>query len=106
MSKLHYVLAACAMCLTLPGCDRNKSGAEEAVLENLKDPDSARFGDFYYNPKTKKGCLTVNAKNSMGGFTGDQQAYVENTDDGWTNMAIAENSQDSCRAVFADTDSN
>lgn len=106
MSKLHYALAISAICLALPGCDRNKSGAEDAVLANLKDPDSAKFGDFYYNSETKKGCLTVNSKNSLGGYTGDQQAYVENTDDGWTNMAIAPIDQEGCRQVFADTGSD
>jgi len=73
MSKLPWIFAACAICLALPGCDSNKKGAEAAVLEDLRDPDSARFGEFYFNDETKKGCLTVNAKNSMGGYTGDQQ---------------------------------
>lgn len=96
MKKLT-LLAALAM---LAACDR--SGAEEAVRANLKDPDSAKFGDFYYNDKTKKGCLTVNARNSMGGYTGDQQAYVKHTDDGWEAIAVAAISADGCRRVHAD----
>lgn len=102
MSKLHYALAISAVCLALPGCDRDKSGAEDAVLETLKDPDSARFGEFYYNPKTKKGCLTVNAKNAMGGFTGDQQAYVVNMDGKWASLFIEDTSQEVCRQIHAD----
>lgn len=49
--------------------------AKKAVLSNLKDPDSAKFGKFSL-AGTKGACLTVNAKNSMGGYTGDQQAYL------------------------------
>ena len=106
MSKLHHALIISAVCLALPGCDSTRSGAEAAVLENLKDPDSAQFGEFYYNPDTGRGCLSVNAKNSLGGYTGDQQAYVRNTADGWENVDIVDKSQDFCRQVFADTGSD
>lgn len=88
--------------LALTACDRDRHGAEEITREALKDPESARFGDFYFNPQTKKGCLTVNAKNSMGGYTGDQQSYVEKTDKGWENVGIADIPVDSCRRVHAD----
>jgi hypothetical protein len=55
---------------------------------NLKDPDSARFGEFYFNTDTKKGCLVVNAKNSMGGYTGDRVASVKRSDAGWEVIDI------------------
>ena len=89
------------LCL-LAACDRNKGGAEEAVRENLKDPDSAKFGDFYYNDKTHKGCLAVNAKNSMGGYTGYQLALVEKTGNGWQVSGINDVSLDICRKAHAD----
>lgn len=57
-----------------------KSEAEIAVTNSLKDPDSARFGEFYINKLTGKGCLVVNARNSMGGYTGDQVAYISRND--------------------------
>jgi len=88
--------------LTLVGCNSDQRAAERAVRENLKDPESARFGDFYYNKKTHKGCLAVNAKNSMGGYTGDQLAYVEKTDEGWQVYDIADISFDMCRKIHAD----
>ncbi len=99
MTKLIPFLC---LALALAACDRNKSGAEDAVRNALKDPDSAKFGDFYFNPKNGRGCLTVNAKNSMGGYTGNQQAYVKKTDAGWENVGIADIPMDSCRSVHAD----
>lgn len=87
------------MLTLLSACDGNRSGAEEAVRNVLKDPDSAKFGDFYYNEKTKKGCLAVNAKNSMGGYTGEQQAYVTQTENGWENNGIADIPAASCREI-------
>ncbi|KMS55944.1 hypothetical protein [Sphingobium cupriresistens] len=98
----YRIIAMVVATLTLAACDRNRSAAEDAVRGSLKDPDSAKFGDFYYNEKTKKGCLTVNARNSMGGYTGDQQAYVEPGDKGWLTIGFADVSQESCRNVFAD----
>lgn len=102
MSKLHYILAACAICLALSGCDSNKNGAEAAVLEDLKDPDSARFGEFYFNDETKKGCLTVNAKNSMGGYTGDEQAFIVKEDNKWRSFFADVADPAFCREYHAD----
>lgn len=99
---MKTIMVLMCSCFALTACDRNRSGAEEAVRNVLKDPDSARFGEFYFNPKNGRGCLTVNAKNSMGGYTGDQQAYVEKTEAGWESVGIADIPVDSCRRVHAD----
>jgi hypothetical protein len=98
MKKLTILAAL----ILLAACNSNKSGAEDAVRAVLKDPDSAKFGEFYYNEKTQKGCLTVNAKNSMGGYTGDQQAYIEKTDKGWDSFEIGDVSAAMCREIYAD----
>ncbi len=49
---------------------------KEAVLQKLKDPDSAKFRDVYFH-RGKLGmpvaCGQVNAKNSMGGYAGFQR---------------------------------
>lgn len=99
MKKLTLIAALCL----LSACNPNKSGAEDAVRDSLKDPDSARFGEFYYNSTTKKGCLTVNAKNSMGGYTGDQMAFVFKTDEGWAVEKFLETSFEGCQRVYADS---
>ena len=55
-------LLALAGCLALGACG-NKSAAEKAVLADLKDPDSAKFGAFYYNSTNKKaGVIAVNGQ--------------------------------------------
>lgn len=53
---------------------------ESSVKAALKDPDSAKFGtrQMHANPKAKTGftvCGYVNAKNSLGGYTG-QKGYM------------------------------
>ena len=98
---IRYTISL-ALALALTGCGGFQKGAEDAVRKSLKDPDSAQFGNFYFNKKTQKGCLTVNAKNSMGGYTGDQQAYVRHTDAGWTEQGIADIPLDSCKEIYAD----
>lgn len=94
--KIFAIIASLA---ALSACGSNQSGAEEAVRDILKDPESAKFGEFYYNETTRKGCLAVNAKNSMGGYTGDQWAYVEKTDKGWEAYTISDVSFDICKTI-------
>lgn len=102
MNNTHLrVMLALACIAPLTGCS-GKSGAEAAVRERLKDPESARFGDFYYNAETKRGCLTVNARNTMGGYVGDQQAHVERTAEGWVVPDIADEYHDTCGTDYAD----
>lgn len=98
-STTWRVALTVALVASLAACSSNKRGAEKAVRESLKDPDSAKFGAFDYDEKYKRGCLTVNAKNSMGGYTGDQQAYVKRTDKGWEVVGMAEITPDMCRDI-------
>lgn len=75
-------IAALAGCLN-PSSEA-KMLAEKAVTAQLKDPDSAKFGDAFVvvtPAKESPGledvavCGLVNAKNGFGGYTGDQR-YV------------------------------
>lgn len=61
--------------LLLSACGGAESEAKKAVLGELKDPDSAKFGKFT-QINEDSACLTVNARNSMGGYTGDKQASL------------------------------
>lgn len=94
-------LCALAIPLALAACS-GRSGAERAVREALKDPDSAKFGEFYFNGKTGKACLTTNAKNSMGGYTGDSQSHVVKDKDGWHYDGDQEETPADCRESYAD----
>ena len=83
------------MALSMIGCGDNLISKEkveegkmqEAVLSSLKDPDSAKFGKMT-RVKDKGACLTVNAKNALGGYTGDQQAYLMKTENKWEVFQI------------------
>lgn len=96
------LLAVLATVATLTACTSDRSGAEEEVRRNLKDPESAKFGDFYFNPTTKKACLVVNAKNAMGGYTGDGVILLRKTGDGWQYVSDNDTDFDSCKKYMAD----
>jgi hypothetical protein len=70
--------------LTLAACGEN-SNIEEAVRENLIDPDSAKFGEIVrYTDKDddEMACVMVNAKNRMGGYTGESIVTAIRNDKG------------------------
>ncbi|QEY64962.1 hypothetical protein FXN65_23945 [Metapseudomonas lalkuanensis] len=54
----------------LSGCDSEASRVEDLVRENLKDPTSAQFKEIRKSKDGTYFCGEVNAKNSMGGYTG------------------------------------
>lgn len=54
-----------------------KYQGEKLVRNALKDPESAVFRDVKYVRKTKGFCGLVNAKNSMGGYVGFHDFYVD-----------------------------
>lgn len=93
--KLFEVAAVILSCLLLASCSGSERQAKKAVLERLKDPDSAKFGKFT-QVNEKSACLTVNARNSMGGYTGDQQAQLIKEDNDWSVLEIDELSHDLC----------
>lgn len=77
-----------------------KFNGKNAVKSILKDPDSAKFGSLYLNKYADSEaswalCGYVNAKNSLGGYTGDkrfitlgtsQSTFLENNqEDRWAN---------------------
>ena len=51
-----------------------KSAVENAIVDEMKDPDSAKFyhGDFPYPESTFTYCGYVNGKNSYGAYSGKQ----------------------------------
>ncbi len=94
-------LIALAIPLALAACS-GRSGAEKAVRESLTDPESAKFGEFYFNGKTGRACLTVNAKNSFGGYVGDKQARLRKDTEGWHYEYSFGDTSEECRARHAD----
>ncbi|WP_418139976.1 hypothetical protein AB9R84_15685 (plasmid) [Oceanimonas smirnovii] len=90
----------------LVGCDETqsvndemKSSAKDAIYKVLKDPDSAKFGEF--TVETVGGisvaCFTVNAKNSFGGYVGDREfSLMRLLDQPWEIIASKEESHMKC----------
>lgn len=90
---MKTLLLAIGFSLLLSACGA-ESDAKKAVLGSLKDPDSAKFGKF--TQVEKSACLTVNARNAMGGYTGDQQATLMQVNKEWVVSSIGETSHDTC----------
>lgn len=92
--------------VVLAGCGGVGGGAEseakKAVLASLKDPDSAKFGQFTL-VNEEHACLTVNSRNSFGGYTGDQQAMLTKigVEDNW-RVKIVNVSHESCVSFARD----
>lgn len=93
MSRWKTGATICFCTLLLAACG-NESAAKKVVLAELKDPDSAKFGDFSKHGDVA--CLTVNARNAMGGYVGNQEASLQKVDGVWQVLGIIEISHDSC----------
>ena len=50
--------------------ERSLKEVQHDVASVLKDPESARFSNVWLGPDGKYACGEVNARNSMGGYTG------------------------------------
>jgi hypothetical protein len=95
--RLRSVVALC-LGLALAGCgSAARRGAEEEVRRNLKDPDSAKFGKFYFNEKTERACLAVNAKNALGGYTGEHHALLVTDNKVWAVASMEAQNAEHCR---------
>lgn len=53
--------------LSLTGCSE-QSSIENAVRENLKDPESAKFRNAIVSKNSTRACVEWNSKNSFGGY--------------------------------------
>ena len=93
MNLIKLFMAICG-CLLLMACGA-KSDAKKAVLSQLKDPESAKFGKFT-QVDDKHGCFGVNAHNSMGGYSGEQQATLIKGNEGWLVFNFSEISHEKC----------
>lgn len=88
------------------GCDglksdsyKSKADAKEAIYKVLKDPDSAKFGDFTMevSGSISLACFTVNAKNSYGGYVGDRVfSLFRQFDEPWEVISSKDKSHMSC----------
>jgi len=110
VNRLKIIVAICGCFLLTTYISANaadkkgdtKANAKKAVLKNLKDPDSAKFGE-YTQIDAKFACLTVNARNSYGGYTGDRQAFLGKLGKDWFVLDIHEVSHGRCITILKKT---
>jgi hypothetical protein len=95
MKKNKPHILAGIISLLIIACSTAESDGKKLVLQVLKDPDSAKFGKFT-KIEDKVACLTVNAKNSMGGYTGNKQVSLVKNDGKWSVVTITDLSHDEC----------
>lgn len=77
VAKVSIKFCIClASVLFVSGCDSETGRVEELVRSQLKDPDSAKFREITKKADGQYFCGEVNAKNSMGGYTGYQPFVV------------------------------
>ncbi len=70
---------------------------KQAVRNSLKDPDSAKFGSFVLIGEDGA-CITVNARNSFGGYVGDRHAYLVKTPfNDWHLYGITDRGLETCK---------
>ena len=101
-------LAAVALVLVTGGLfyvneTYQKYVAREVVLHVLKDPESAKFGEFSVvtsDSNMQTACLAVNARNSFGGYVGEQQASLFKINGKWLLAGMAHSSVDHAECKF------
>lgn len=75
---LALTLACCGASLAASAGSARVEHAKAVILENLRDPESARFRSIYQRSSTQihNVCGQVNAKNGFGGYVGYRRFIV------------------------------
>jgi hypothetical protein len=75
---MKIALIIFAITVSIAGCDNSAfdNSIKKAVREKLKDPDSAKFKEELVI--RTRACISVNAKNSYGGYSGETIAHLKN----------------------------
>lgn len=79
MSKNGFVIL---LALSLAACGQS-SAIENAIRENLKDADSAKFKDLVISDSGDYACIVWNAKNSLGGYGEWSISRLRKVDSSW-----------------------
>jgi hypothetical protein len=85
---MNWFFVVASAVLVLTGCGTPEQNAiwtaEKAVASMLKDPDSAKFSDSFFNKSNDDGAYTsghvcghVNGKNSFGAYAGSKRFVVK-----------------------------
>lgn len=92
--------------LALVGCGPERE-IKKAVEESLIDPESVRYGDIIVytdDEGEEQACAMVNARNRMGGYTGEQMVNLYKSDEGdWVSLGQGMEGMDCASYVEAVT---
>lgn len=78
--------------------DSEEAAIQDAVRRSMRDPQSALFGQLSL-VVPDGACQTVNGRNSMGGYTGNQQAILKKLEGRWFTVGIHDISNTRCIEV-------
>lgn len=107
-----YKIIIISLSLILSACSNSgESEIKSAVRNTLKDPSSAQFGELaiFTAPDPEKepdlggACIVVNARNAMGGYSGDKIAILlKHPDTGgvWEVSKIEDIPFEGCKSIF------
>lgn len=95
-------LAIAALAFLTVACSPTERAVQAAVEEGLKDPESARFGEFSVSSKGSHACISLNAKNSYGGYVGERQYYVYKVPGSkeWKSLIDSDENHQSCAEMI------
>jgi hypothetical protein len=72
---------------------------KQTVLSTLRDPESAKFGPIAI--QGQDACITVNAKNGYGGYTGEQGVWLHQNNQGvWFVRNTTAINYEVCKALI------
>jgi len=100
----NIILSIISLALVV-ACSNSEDSAKQAILNTLKDPDSAKFikitmrstGDNEY------ACITLRAKNSFGGYEGNKVKLLHRKNSkGWDVESFKYDHED-CVGVLEST---
>ena len=74
--------------------NQEKNEVKNAVINSLKEPESARFGEI--TVMDDRACVTINAKNIMGGYSGNKQMLMAKMNQQWLSIETGDISHDFC----------
>jgi hypothetical protein len=83
--------------LLMAGCGQD-ADLQVSIKKSLKDPDSAKFGKVLYFEDSA--CYEVNAKNSMGGYTGTKISILKKIENKWHVVTFQETTLEGCVDVL------
>lgn len=76
-------LSVLLVLLSLAGCSE-QSSIENAIRQNLRDPESSQFRNLVVSKGSSRACIEWNAKNAFGGYSDWDVARLDKRNGEWS----------------------